>query len=88
MPLAAEIRDLLASHAGQAVDFVAIYMFLNTVAGGHYEERHSETDIVAALQQMVAAGTIEAWEGERRLLPPMAVVPGQTTCSFRLGSGV
>ena len=36
--LDSEILLLLATHAGEPVDYVALFMFLNTVAGGHYEE--------------------------------------------------
>jgi|GEM_PF-7070163 len=54
-----EIEALLASHAGQPMDYVAVFMFLNTVAGGHYEERFSEAEVRAGLAQLLGAGVIE-----------------------------
>lgn len=72
-----EIRQLLAEHAGQRMDFVAIFMFLNTVAGGHYEERCSEEDLRGALAELLAAGEI-ATELEAR------GAPGDRACYYRL----
>lgn len=60
MALADEIRQILAEHAGQPVDYVALFMFLNTVAGGHYEERHSELEIQSTLLALEQSGLIEA----------------------------
>jgi len=60
--LCEEIAGLLMEHAGHPVDRVALFMFLNTVPGGHYAERYTETEIGAALDAMLAAGTIEAEE--------------------------
>jgi len=82
----AEIREILFSHAGQPVDYVALFMFLNTVAGGHYEERYSEAEIGDSLRQLLASGEVEAWTAaEVKLqLHPETFVPGETTCHFRL----
>lgn len=60
--LRGEIAGLLMEHAGQPVDRVALFMFLNTVPGGHYVERYTEAEIGAALGAMLTAGTIEAEE--------------------------
>lgn len=60
---AREIEQLLAAHAGEPVDYVAMVMLLNTVAGGHYEERHSEDDIQRALEWLLREGRIEAVAG-------------------------
>lgn len=60
---AAEIEALLASHAGQPMDYVAVFMFLNTVAGGHYQERFTESEVKAALQALLSAGAVELIPG-------------------------
>lgn len=86
MALADEILALLASRAGQPVDYVALFMLLNTVAGGHYEERHSEREIIATLGDLLNSGIIQAWQDNCRLEPPIAIIPGQTGCIFRLSS--
>lgn len=69
-----ELLNLLATHTGQPMDFVAIFMFLNTVAGGHYEDRHGEDAIRAALVELVATGAIEATHDGQRL-PATALTP-------------
>ncbi|HXR97583.1 MAG TPA: hypothetical protein VN709_07040 [Terriglobales bacterium] len=53
-----EIVGILAAHAEQPIDYVAIFMFLNTVAGGHYEDRWSETAIRTELDAMMAGGLL------------------------------
>ncbi|MGH2344257.1 MAG: hypothetical protein ACRDG4_03460 [Chloroflexota bacterium] len=63
MPLADEIRQILAVHAGQRMDHVALFMFLNTVGGGHYEERYSEEELLSTLDAMLRAGAIAATPG-------------------------
>jgi hypothetical protein len=79
------ILALLAQHAGQPVDAVALFMFLNTVAGGHYQEVCSEEDLQAALRALLAAGLIEAWRHDRKLDPEVEVAfPGDAPCLFRL----
>lgn len=40
------------------MDFVAIYTLLNTVAGGHYQERFPEPDLHIALCQLASHGAI------------------------------
>ena len=84
--LAGEICTLLAGHASEPVDFMALYMFLNTAAGGHFEDRHSENEIAVALLSLLADGSVQAWEDGRRIAPPQSIRPGSTTCAFRLAS--
>ncbi|MHB8733907.1 MAG: hypothetical protein ACYC6M_01275 [Terriglobales bacterium] len=60
MDLRREILQLLAEHAeATPVDEVAVFMLLNTVAGGHYEDRYSEDAIRAELTQLLDAGMID-----------------------------
>lgn len=63
MALADEVRQILAEHSGQPVDYVALFIFLNTVGGGHYEERYGEQELLSTLQAMERAGEIEAAAG-------------------------
>ena len=80
-----EIVEILASHAGQPVDYVALFMFLNTVAGGHYDERYTEAEIRHSLGRLMASGAVEAWAGECRItVSPEAVWTQQVQCHFRL----
>lgn len=80
-----EILRLLAQHAGQAVDALALFMFLNTVAGGHYQEFCSEEELQAALRALLAARLVEAWHHDRRLDPETEIaIPGDVACVFRL----
>ena len=58
-----EITGVLAGHADQPIDYVAVFMFLNTVAGAHYEDRWSEDEIRRELDLMLAAGLIEQVAG-------------------------
>lgn len=61
MTVRGEILALLAQHGeAAAVDFPAIYILLNTVAGGHYEERFAHTDIESALVELCAEGSVAA----------------------------
>lgn len=65
MTVRGEILTLLAQQGEAApVDFPAIYILLNTVAGGHYEERFAHTDIEAALVELCAEGAVAPQEGE------------------------
>ncbi|MGH9476724.1 MAG: hypothetical protein ACRD1C_10370 [Terriglobales bacterium] len=73
---ALEIANLLAAHSGEPMDYVAIVTLLNTVAGGHYQERHSEQDIRVALDSMLRDGRIES--------VPAGSNPG--ACTFRLAN--
>jgi hypothetical protein len=61
MGLEQSILQLLAEHGEAPVDYVALFMFLNTVAGGHYQETHSETAIRGALASLLQRGEISAW---------------------------
>ncbi len=80
-----EILQLLAQHAGQPVDAVALFMFLNTVAGGHYEDRCSEETLQAALRSLLASRLVEAWRNDRKLDPETEIaLPGDAQCVFRL----
>jgi hypothetical protein len=56
--LASEVLGLLAAHAGEPMDYVAVFMFLNTTDGGHYADRHGEDAIRAALAELLAAKRI------------------------------
>jgi hypothetical protein len=58
--LASEVLGLLTAHAGEPMDYVAVFMFLNTTDGGHYEERYGEEAIRAALAELLAAERILA----------------------------
>lgn len=53
-----EILVLLAEHSPQGLDYISIFMFLNTVAGGHYEERYPEAEIRAAVTAVVERGWV------------------------------
>lgn len=56
-----EIFELLAERGEQSpVDYPAVYILLNSAAGGHYEERFEEAEILTELAQMLAAGEIES----------------------------
>lgn len=81
--LAAEILELLASHAGQPVDFVALFMFLNTVAGGNYQERVTEDELTTCLRGLLASQAIEAWEKDLPLRLEMVEVSSQSRAQFR-----
>lgn len=84
-PLNTEILELLASHSGQPVDYVALFMFLNTVAGGHYEERCTEAKLASALRDLLSTGQIEAWDGDQLLAGGAApVTAGYPNCRFCL----
>ena len=59
MDLHREILQVLAEHGDSTpVDGVAIYMLLNTVVGGHFEDRYSEEAIRAELQRLLDASLI------------------------------
>ncbi len=49
---------MLAEHAPEGLDYVSVFMFLNTVAGGHYEERYQEAEIREALKAAVEWGWV------------------------------
>ncbi|TAN21999.1 MAG: hypothetical protein EPN33_10110 [Acidobacteria bacterium] len=86
MTTAQEIVQLLAAHSGEPVDYVAIVTLLNTVAGGHYEERHSEAAIGAALLGLLESGQILAVAPEAAApAPPEQAACGRAVCVFRLG---
>lgn len=85
MTTAQEIVQLLAAHSGEPVDYAAIVTLLNTVAGGHYQERHSEEAIGAALLALLDSGQILAVGSGSAA--PVAAEPaacGQAVCVFRL----
>jgi hypothetical protein len=77
--LGREILQLLAEHYQQPVDGVALYMFLNTVAGGHYEDRFSQEQIDTALQSLLNDGLISA---ESETKPPCTPGNDLTHCVF------
>ncbi|MGH9412283.1 MAG: hypothetical protein ACRD0Y_00955 [Terriglobales bacterium] len=89
METALEIQQLLTAHSGEPVDYVAIVMLLNTVAGGHYEERHSEEQIRTALLGLLRSGEVvfTTATGESTPASAQAAASGQVRCTFRL-SGV
>lgn len=85
MTTAQEIVQLLAAHSGDPVDYVAIVTLLNTVAGGHYQERHSEEAIGAALRALLESGQILAvGSGSAAPVAPEQAASGQAVCVFRL----
>ncbi len=58
-PLEREILLLLSQQADPVrMDYVAIYTLLNTVSGGHYQERYSEADINSALFRLASIHAI------------------------------
>ncbi|MGH9487371.1 MAG: hypothetical protein ACRD04_07245 [Terriglobales bacterium] len=80
-----EIVQLLSVHSGEPVDYVAIVTLLNTVAGGHYEERHSEAAIRAALLALLRCKAIVVVAEDAGAPPPWPeAASGRTTCIFRL----
>ncbi|MGH9416070.1 MAG: hypothetical protein ACRD01_05530 [Terriglobales bacterium] len=81
----AEIEALLRQHAGEAVDYVAIFMLLNTVAGGHYEDRYGEDELRRQLAELLTQGRIRAWHGLQQL-DAATVKPGETSCTFALNT--
>lgn len=56
--VASDVLNLLAAHAGERMDYVAVFMFLNTTDGGHYEDRYGEDAIQAALAELLATERI------------------------------
>ncbi|MGH9467873.1 MAG: hypothetical protein ACRD1Y_11020 [Terriglobales bacterium] len=80
-----EIVLLLAAHAGEPVDYVAIVTLLNTVAGGHYEERHTEAEIRAALLHLLLNGRILAVPADdAQPVDTEAASTGRISCTFQL----
>ncbi len=69
-----EILALFAEHAPQGLDYVSVFMFLNTVAGGHYEERYPEAEIRAALKAALERGWL-ARNGEGEAGPVSGTGP-------------
>lgn len=61
---AAEVLQLLAGHAGEPMDFVAIYMLLNTTDGGHYMDRFDDETLRAALDDLLSQGRIVTAVGD------------------------
>jgi len=64
MPLHNEILQLLFEHAEKPMDYVAVFMFLNTGTMGHYQERYSDDEIRTALSDLLLQGHIRAWDDE------------------------
>lgn len=64
MPLHQEILQLLFEHAQKPMDFVAVFMFLNTGAVGVYQERFSDDEIRLTLSRLLEQGFIRAWDDE------------------------
>ena len=80
MDLHREILHILCERPDAPVDYVAIFMFLNTVAGGHYQERATEDELRQALHRLLHDGHVQARnpDGELVLQP----VPGVTFCYY------
>lgn len=78
MDLLHEILLLLSEHGSTGLDYVSLFMFLNTVAGGHYQERWSEPELKTALAAALGRGWIEvrSAEDEAPLPPELAARPG------------
>lgn len=81
--LAAEILALVAQHGDNAtVDYPAVFILLNTVAGGYYQERFGEQEIQAALIALHADGSLSAHGADGELLASLALP--EDRCIFRL----
>lgn len=78
-----EILALFAEHAPQGLDYVSVFMFLNTVAGGHYEERYPEAEIRAALKAALERGWL-APEGDGEAGPRPGTEPAAGPGAGRL----
>lgn len=75
---ARQVLALLAEHAATGLDYVSVFIFLNTVAGGHYQETIGEEALQAVLQAALTRGWIEARgaEGPTPLSLELAIKPG------------
>ena len=56
-----EILRLLFEHADKPMDFVAIFMFLNTGPVGAYEDRFGDDVVRLSLSRLLQRGYIRAW---------------------------
>jgi len=86
MDLHREILQVLAEHGDSTpVNGVAIYMLLNTVVGGHFEDRYSEEAIRAELQRLLNASLVtNATNDEGREKADDAKQPGWRDQRYRL----
>lgn len=64
MPLSQHILQLLFEHSEKPMDFVAVFMFLNTGPVGQYEDNYSDDDIREVLTDLLGRGLIRAWDEE------------------------
>ncbi|MGH9489234.1 MAG: hypothetical protein ACRD2F_00710 [Terriglobales bacterium] len=73
-----QVLALLAEHAATGLDYVSIFIFLNTVPGGHYQETIGAEVLQAVLRAALTRGWIEAGpaEGPTPLSPELAIKPG------------
>ncbi len=72
-----EILQLISQHGPAApIDFVAVFMLLNTVAGGHYQDRYSEEQIRSALRALAARGELQATLADGTVVESPDLQPG------------
>lgn len=64
MPLSQHILQLLFEHSEKPMDFVAVFMFLNTGPVGQYEDNYSDDAIRDELTDLLGRGLIRAWDEE------------------------
>lgn len=64
MPLSQHILQLLFEHSEKPMDFVAVFMFLNTGTVGQYVENYSDDEIREVLTVLLSQGLIRAWDEE------------------------
>lgn len=64
MALPQQILQLLFEHSEKPMDFVAVFMFLNTGPVGQYEDHFSDDEIRDVLSDLLQRGLIRAWDAE------------------------
>jgi hypothetical protein len=80
-----EILQLLAQHSQETVDGVGLFILLNTVAGGHYEERYSEASLTRELRNLLAGSLVTAHDSSGAAAGPDS--PDLMHCTFALTAG-
>jgi hypothetical protein len=64
MTLTQQILQLLFEHSEKPMDFVAVFMFLNTGPVGQFEDHFSDDEIRDALTDLLQRRLIRAWDAE------------------------
>lgn len=64
MSLSQHILQLLFEHSEKPMDFVAVFMFLNTGPVGQYEDHYSDDEIREVLTDLLQREWIRAWDEE------------------------